>query len=59
MCSRLLHHGIAFSCFEAADDVGGNWYHGVYENVFIISSKHATEFKACLRAACGALWCSL
>lgn len=37
--------GIAYDQVEADDDVGGNWYHGVYETAHIISSKKATEFK--------------
>jgi hypothetical protein len=27
------------------NDVGGNWYHGVYETVHIISSRRTTEYK--------------
>jgi cation diffusion facilitator CzcD-associated flavoprotein CzcO len=27
------------------NDVGGNWYHGVYETVHIISSRKTTEYK--------------
>ena len=29
---------------EADDDVGGNWYHGVYESAHIISSRKTTEY---------------
>ncbi|XXX80198.1 NAD(P)-binding domain-containing protein [Sorangium sp. So ce134] len=36
--------GIPFDAFEADDDVGGNWYHGVYETVHIISSRRTTEY---------------
>jgi len=36
--------GIPFDVFEVDDDVGGNWYHGVYENVHIISSRRTTEY---------------
>ncbi|WP_437970069.1 NAD(P)-binding domain-containing protein [Sorangium sp. So ce260] len=36
--------GIPFDVFEADDDVGGNWYHGVYETVHIITSKRTTEY---------------
>ena len=34
--------GIAYDQVEADDDVGGNWYHGVYETAHIISSKKVT-----------------
>jgi cation diffusion facilitator CzcD-associated flavoprotein CzcO len=37
--------GIAYDQVEADDDVGGNWYHGVYETAHIISSRKVTEFK--------------
>jgi cation diffusion facilitator CzcD-associated flavoprotein CzcO len=36
--------GIAYDQVEADDDIGGNWYHGVYETVHIISSRKTTEF---------------
>jgi cation diffusion facilitator CzcD-associated flavoprotein CzcO len=29
---------------EADDDLGGNWYHGVYETAHIISSRKTTEY---------------
>ena len=29
---------------EADDDVGGNWYHGVYNSINILSSREATEY---------------
>ena len=29
---------------EADDEVGGNWYHGVYESAHIISSRLTTEY---------------
>ena len=35
---------ISFDCAEADDDVGGNWYHGVYETAHIISSRKTTEY---------------
>src|ERR1700740_197317 len=40
----LKAHGIAYDQFEADDDVGGNWYHGVYRTAHIISSRKTTEF---------------
>lgn len=36
--------GIPFDVLEADDDLGGNWYHGVYETAHIISSRKTTEF---------------
>jgi hypothetical protein len=44
MAAAFQRHGIAFDIVEAADDLGGNWYHGVYETVHIISSRRTTEF---------------
>ncbi|MEM9720067.1 MAG: NAD(P)-binding domain-containing protein [Bacteroidota bacterium] len=40
----LQEAGILYDQVEADDDVGGNWYHGVYETAHIISSKKVTEF---------------
>ncbi|HKO04944.1 MAG TPA: NAD(P)-binding domain-containing protein [Candidatus Acidoferrales bacterium] len=40
----LLAHGIPYDHLEADDDVGGNWYHGVYTTAHIISSRKATEY---------------
>lgn len=34
---------IPFDVFEGEQGVGGNWRHGVYENVHIISSRKTTE----------------
>eukprot|EP01088_Endostelium_zonatum_P001210 TRINITY_DN11509_c0_g1_i1.p1 TRINITY_DN11509_c0_g1~~TRINITY_DN11509_c0_g1_i1.p1 ORF type:complete len:508 (+),score=95.29 TRINITY_DN11509_c0_g1_i1:63-1586(+) len=41
----LVRHGIPFDMVEADDHVGGNWYHGVYGTVHIISSRLTTEYK--------------
>ena len=41
----LKFANIPYDQVEADDDVGGNWYHGVYESAHIISSKKVTEFK--------------
>jgi hypothetical protein len=38
-------HGIPYDVLEMDNDVGGNWYHGVYETVHIISSRKTTEYK--------------
>jgi hypothetical protein len=40
----LKEAGIAYEQVEADRDVGGNWYHGVYRTVHIISSRRTTEF---------------
>jgi len=40
----LKARGIAYDQLEADDDVGGNWYHGVYDSAHIISSRKTTEF---------------
>ena len=44
MMAALKRHQIPFDAFEADDDLGGNWYHGVYETVHIISSRKTTEY---------------
>lgn len=36
--------GILYDQVDASDDLGGNWYHGVYETAHIISSKKVTQF---------------
>lgn len=36
--------GILYDQAEADCEVGGNWYHGVYETVHIISSRKTTEY---------------
>jgi len=38
-------HGIPYEVLEMDKDIGGNWYHGVYETVHIISSRKTTEYK--------------
>jgi cation diffusion facilitator CzcD-associated flavoprotein CzcO len=35
---------IAYDQVEASDNVGGNWYHGVYKTAHIISSKKITQY---------------
>ncbi len=44
VAAAFARHGIPFDVFEAADDLGGNWYHGVYQTVHIISSRKTTEY---------------
>ena len=40
----LAEAGVAYDHVEADDEVGGNWYHGVYPTAHIISSKKITEY---------------
>lgn len=42
--SAFQRNGIPFDAFEADAELGGNWYHGVYETVHIISSRKTTEY---------------
>ena len=44
VAKALLQHGIPYEHLEADDDLGGNWYHGVYASAHIISSKKTTEY---------------
>jgi hypothetical protein len=44
VAKALKDKGIAYKQLEADDDLGGNWYHGVYKTAHIISSKKTTEF---------------
>jgi cation diffusion facilitator CzcD-associated flavoprotein CzcO len=44
LAKALLEHKIPYEQIEADDDLGGNWYHGVYESVHIISSRKTTEY---------------
>ncbi|WP_292938483.1 NAD(P)-binding domain-containing protein [Noviherbaspirillum sp.] len=44
MARGLRKHGIPYDQLEADDDIGGNWYHGVYSTAHIISSRRTTEF---------------
>jgi hypothetical protein len=37
-------YGIPFDGIEVDDQLGGNWYHGVYETVHIISSRKTTQY---------------
>ncbi|MDW8216873.1 MAG: NAD(P)-binding domain-containing protein [Acidobacteriota bacterium] len=40
----LKQAGIPYDQVDADEDVGGNWRHGVYETVHIISSRKTTSF---------------
>jgi hypothetical protein len=44
LAKALGEHKIAYDQFEADDNVGGNWYHGVYTTAHIISSRKTTEY---------------
>lgn len=44
VAAALKRAGVPFVVFEADDDVGGNWYHGVYDSVRLISSVQTTQF---------------
>ncbi|HRK34084.1 MAG TPA: NAD(P)-binding domain-containing protein [Candidatus Hydrogenedentes bacterium] len=44
MAQALKRHGIPYDQLEADDAIGGNWDHGVYETVHIISSRKTTEY---------------
>jgi cation diffusion facilitator CzcD-associated flavoprotein CzcO len=44
MAKALLEHKIPYEQLEADDQLGGNWYHGVYDTVHIISSRKTTEY---------------
>lgn len=44
MAKALVEHKIPYEQLEADGELGGNWYHGVYETVHIISSRKTTEY---------------
>jgi len=44
VAKALLQNGIPYEQLEGDDDLGGNWYHGVYETAHIISSRKTTEY---------------
>ena len=44
VAKAMLRQGIAYEQLEADDDLGGNWYHGVYKTAHIISSRKTTEY---------------
>jgi len=44
IAQALKTAGIPYDQVDASDDIGGNWYHGVYETAHIISSRKTTEF---------------
>ncbi len=40
MAQAMKAADIAYDQVDASDDIGGNWYHGVYETAHIISSRN-------------------
>lgn len=44
VAKALQDAGIPYQQVEADNEVGGNWYHGVYETAHIISSRKTTEY---------------
>ncbi|MEA5580006.1 NAD(P)/FAD-dependent oxidoreductase [Nodularia harveyana UHCC-0300] len=44
MAEALKTADIPYDQVDASDDIGGNWYHGVYETAHIISSRKITQF---------------
>jgi len=44
MAQALKAANIPYDQVDASDDIGGNWYHGVYETAHIISSRKVTQF---------------
>lgn len=45
VAAAFQRQGVAYDQLEADVDIGGNWFHGVYETVHIISSRKTTEYK--------------
>jgi cation diffusion facilitator CzcD-associated flavoprotein CzcO len=44
IAQALKEAGILYDQVDASDELGGNWYHGVYETAHIISSRKVTQF---------------
>lgn len=44
VAGAFTRHTIDFDMLEADDALGGNWHHGVYQTVHIISSRKTTEY---------------
>ncbi|ACK73213.1 Flavin-containing monooxygenase [Gloeothece citriformis PCC 7424] len=44
IAQALKQAGIPYDQVDASDNIGGNWYHGVYQTAHIISSKKITQF---------------
>lgn len=44
MAQALQAANIPYHQVDASDNIGGNWYHGVYQTAHIISSRRITQF---------------
>ena len=44
IAQALKEAEIEYDQVDASDQIGGNWYHGVYETAHIISSRKVTQF---------------
>lgn len=44
MADALAREGIAYDQVDAANGIGGNWQHGVYSTVHVVSSKRSTAY---------------
>lgn len=44
MARSLKNRGIKYDQVEADDEVGGNWYHGVYKTAHIVACKDVMEY---------------
>src|SRR3990172_9318081 len=44
MADALRKRGVAYDQVDANEGVGGNWRHGVYKGVHIVSSKRVTAY---------------
>lgn len=44
MANAMKQQGLAYDHVDAGPGLGGNWRHGLYENVHIVSSKRSTAF---------------
>lgn len=43
VAGAFARDGIAYDQVEAAEDIGGNWLHGVYDSVHLITSRRTTQ----------------
>ena len=44
MARAFKQYGIPYDQFEADEDIGGNWLHGVYSTTHTISSRRVTQY---------------
>jgi hypothetical protein len=45
VAKALRQHGIPYEQLEADDDLGRDWYHGLYESAHIISSRRTAHLQ--------------